>query len=541
MVPLLPLFAAVTFVFQGTPAPVVVPKTPQPSLTALTAQLDQIANQTTRALGPMSVQLAALGTQLESLQGLQGLAALDGLNALDALDALDVVGPDGTVGHIRRQSIATVPPVPWAAQDPGDSLYRAGRDLLNRGRYDEAAGMLQRLISVYPRSSYTPDAYYWAAFAFYKTDRDENLRRAVRLLETQASRSPQANTRGDGETLLARVYGTLAKRGDHKAAEWVQAHADPTTATSTTTSTRTTTTTSTSTSCSSDDDDDPRVAAMNALLQMDAANAVPIIKQVLAKRDACSVGLRRKAVFVLSQKRTEETEDILLSVARNDPDSEVRQQAVFWLSQVGTEKALTALDSILRTSTDPELLDKAVFAVSQIKSDRAAQILRDYAGRDNAPEDVREKAVFWLGQQHSTSSAEFLRTLYARVTVEDLKEKIIFSLSQMHSDENTRWLMDLALNQKESIDLRKKALFWAGQTGADIGDLVQLYDRTSDHDMREQLIFVYSQRHETQALDKMIDIARHETDRELRKKAIFWLGQSRDPRAAQALLEIINQ
>jgi HEAT repeat protein len=111
----------------------------------------------------------------------------------------------------------------------------------------------------------------------------------------------------------------------------------------------------------------------------------------------------------------------------------------------------------------------------------------------------------------------------------------------MHSDENTRWLMDLALNQKESIDLRKKALFWAGQTGADIGDLVQLYDRTSDHDMREQLIFVYSQRHETQALDKMIDIARHETDRELRKKAIFWLGQSRDPRAAQALLEIINQ
>ncbi len=541
MVPLLPLFAAVTFAFQGTPAPV-APKTPVAPLTALTAQLDQLANQTTRALGPKSVQLAALGAQLASLEGLQGLAGLQRLAALDGLDALaalDAVGLDGAVIHVRRQSIATVPPAPWAEQDPGDSLYRAGRDLLNRGRYDEAAGMLERLIKVYVRSAYTPDAYYWAAFAFYKTDRDDNLRRAARLLETQAARYAQAATRGDGETLLARVYGTLAKRGDHGAAEWVQAHAAPTTATSTTTTTRTTTTTSSS--CSAEDDDDPRVAAMNALLQMDAANAVPIIKQVLAKRDACSVSLRRKAVFVLSQKRTEETEDILLSVARNDPDSEVRQQAVFWLSQVGTEKALTALDSILRTSTDPELLDKAVFAVSQIKSDRAAQILRDYAGRDNAPEDVREKAVFWLGQQHSPSSGEFLRALYARVTVEDLKEKIIFSLSQMHSDENTRWLMDLALNDKESIDLRKKALFWAGQSGAAIADLVQLYDRTSDHDMKEQLIFVYSQRHETQALDKMIDVARHETDRELRKKAIFWLGQSRDPRAAQALLEIINQ
>jgi len=461
---------------------------------------------------------------------LQGLAALDGLDALDALDALDVVGPDGAVVHIRRQRSATVPPAPWAAQDPGDSLYRAGRDLLNRSRYDEAAGMLQRLISVYPRSSYTRTRITGRRSPSTRPTRREPAPRS------DAARNaglplPQAATRGDGDALLARVYGTLAKRGDRRAAEWLQRHA----------TVRDDTARTTRVVCSSDDDDDPRVAAMNALLQMDAANAVPIIKQVLAKRDACSVSLRRKAVFVLSQKRTEETEDILLSVARNDPDSDVRQQAVFWLSQVGTEKAITALDSILRTSTDPELLDKAVFAVSQIKSDRAAGILRDYAGRDNAPEEVREKAVFWLGQQHSTSSAEFLRGLYARVTVVDLKEKIIFSLSQMHSDENTRWLMDLALNEKESIDLRKKALFWAGQTGANIADLVQLYDRTSDHDMREQLVFVYSQRHETQALDKMIDIARHETDRELRKKAIFWLGQSRDPRAAQALLEIINQ
>ncbi len=127
------------------------------------------------------------------------------------------------------------------------------------------------------------------------------------------------------------------------------------------------------------------------------------------------------------------------------------------------------------------------------------------------------------------------------MTPSDLKERIIFSLSQMRSDENTRWLMDLALNQREDVDLRKKALFWAGQSGADIADLVRLYDRTTDKDMKEQLIFVYSQRHDSAALDKMIDIARHETDKDLRQKAIFWLGQSRDPKAVQALLDIINQ
>jgi len=432
---------------------------------------------------------------------------------------------------VRDRDLDALPRAAWAPQDPGDSLYRAGRQLLNSGRYADAARAFNDLIQRHARSTYVPDAYYWAAFALYRTGDEASFRRATTMLEYQASHFPRAATRGDGDALLARVYGELARRGDPHAGEWVQAHASAGAAD---------TGRGTRVACSTDEDD-PRVAAINALLQMDAANAVPIIRQVLARRDPCSVELRRRAVFLLSQKRTPETEDMLLAVARDDPDDDVRQQAVFWLSQVGSDKAVTALDSILRTSSDPELREKAVFALSQIRSPRAGQILRDLAAREDAPEETREKAVFWLGQRHGTDNAAFLRDLYPRVTPADLKEKIIFSLSQMRSVENTRWLMDLAVNSREDVELRKKALFWAGQSGADIGDLVQLYDRTSDHDMKDQLIFVYSQRHEPQALDKIIDIARHETDRELRKKAVFWLGQSRDPRAAQVLLEIINQ
>jgi HEAT repeat protein len=111
----------------------------------------------------------------------------------------------------------------------------------------------------------------------------------------------------------------------------------------------------------------------------------------------------------------------------------------------------------------------------------------------------------------------------------------------MHSDENARWLLDLALNEREPVEMRKKALFWAGQTGADMAGLVALYARTTNEEMKDQLIFVYSQRHEPEAVTKLIDIALHESNQELRKKAVFWLGQSRDPRARQALLDIINQ
>jgi len=74
-----------------------------------------------------------------------------------------------------------------------------------------------------------------------------------------------------------------------------------------------------------------------------------------------------------------------------------------------------------------------------------------------------------------------------------------------------------------------------------VADLTSLYNTMDEREMREQLIFVYSQREEPAAVDKLLEIARRDSDAELRKKALFWLGQSDDPRAAKALQDIIEQ
>src|SRR5437879_7782246 len=269
---------------------------------------------------------------LEALNALDALGALDALNALEGLnvlDALDAVGPwDSTLLQDE--------------QDPTDSLWRAARRAFNRGDYASAGKLYADLARRYPDATRAGDALYWAAFALYKND---DLVRARSLLFTQQERYAKAATLRDGYALLARIQTALAKQGDSEAAAWLTEHAQPL---------------EPARGCpDEDDEDDVRIAALNGLLQMDATNALPILKKVLAQRDGCSAGLRRKAVLVVSQKHGGETEDILLDVARNDPDSEVRQQAVFWLSQVGSDRAVTALDSILRSATDPELQDKA--------------------------------------------------------------------------------------------------------------------------------------------------------------------------------------
>ena len=438
--------------------------------------------------------------------------------------------------------------------DVADSLYRAARQALNRSQYTRAADLFSSIRDRYPRSSYVPNTYYWQAFALYRDGSEESLRAAREALQTQASRFPKATTRRDAEALLRRVQGGLARLGDADATADVTEEADNV-APSTPAIVATPpvgpgpaivgrpgrTYRLHNESC--DDEDDIRIAAVNALLQMDADRAVPILKTILARRDSGSTCLRRKAVFLVSQKRSQETSAILLNAVRSDPDQEVREQAVFWLSQVPGDETVAALDSILRDpKTPPEIQEKAIFALSQHRSPRAGAILRDFAARRDVSTDLREKAIFWIGQNRSPENAQFLKDLFAKVENDDLKDKIIFSLSQMGGADNYRWLMDIALNQKEDMEIRKKALFWAGQGhNVDVADLVKLYDSMTDREMKEQLIFVYSQRREDAALDKLFQIGKNDPDRELRKKAIFWIGQSRSPRASAYLQELINQ
>jgi len=426
-----------------------------------------------------------------------------------------------------RLALADAPPPAAFPQDPADAMYRQGREALNREDWTTAARRFQLIRQRYPRSRYAPDALYWEAFARYRTGRGDQLRMALGGLDTQRSRYPQASTRRDADQLAARIRGELARQGDAGAAETVAVDA------------------ARAAQCgrrSGDDDDDERMAALNALLQMDADRAMPLLRSVLARRDACSEALRAKAVFLVAQKAGGDAETVLLNVARTDPSAEVRGQAVFWLSQTGTERALDAIQQILRGTNDAEIQEKAVFALSQHRSPRAAQALRDYAERDGAPANVREKAIFWIGQHASAENAAYLRGLFGRLRDNDLKNKVLFSLSQMRGVGNERWILNVAADGGQDIEVRKQALFWASQSGVPLSEITGLYDRIRDADLKEHIIFALSQRmREPAAMDKIVEIARRDPDRRMRSKALFWLGQSHDPRAAAVLREVIDQ
>ncbi len=114
------------------------------------------------------------------------------------------------------------------------------------------------------------------------------------------------------------------------------------------------------------------------------------------------------------------------------------------------------------------------------------------------------------------------------------------------ADSVTVWpdLLRIARNERISRRTRSQAVFWLGQAAGEaatkgLTDLVE--DRTGDRDVREQAVFALSQRPHDEGVPALIRIARENHDPELRKKALFWLGQSDDPRALALFEEILTK
>lgn len=437
-----------------------------------------------------------------------------------ALTAAGGAGQSTVVASAARTT--GVAPAPWLQEDPGAKAYQAAREAMNARRYEEAARLFAELRSQYPRSGYVADAYYYEAFARSRSSGRSDLQRAMELLAEQRARFSNAGTARDSDQLRVRIEAQLARRGDAQAAEAIARQAAG--------------------PCGPEQE--VRAAALSALLNMNPQAALPLLREVLQSRDECSAELRKQALFLIAQNMDDEAVDVLLDLAhRNpDPDPEVREQAVFWLSQVKTEEALQALEFILQESDDPQIQERAVFALSQHGSARAAELLMKLAERPGASREIREQAIFWIGQNPRAGGVRYLLDLYPKLDDPELKERAVFAISQTNTEESRSWLSERLRDGSESVEVRKMALFWLGQNkGVSVADLQGIYASLTDPEMKEQAIFVASQKNDAGAVDFLMEVARSEKDPELRERAIFWLGQSKDPRVAEFLLSLIRR
>jgi HEAT repeat protein len=254
---------------------------------------------------------------------------------------------------------------------------------------------------------------------------------------------------------------------------------------------------------------------------------------------------------------------------------------VYWMGHATNDESLTLLRGIVDSNTATKAAENAVVSIAMHDDSRIEGIIEGFA-RNSTNNKVRQSAVFWLGQlpgshpylgevirseQEGTElrkQAAFslgissdpqamttLQSIYGSINNREVKKQIIFAAfvnkdeeeKGRKSEEGVNFLIRVAETDSDN-ELKKQALFWIGQRAGQrslevLGKTVESDD--ADTDVQKQAVFAISQRPKDEAVPLLIKIAKTHAKPEVRKQAMFWLGQTGDPRALEFFKEVLSK
>jgi HEAT repeat protein len=281
---------------------------------------------------------------------------------------------------------------------------------------------------------------------------------------------------------------------------------------------------------------------------------------------------RNAAVFLQREAATDNISKIeLYDLDRpNDYDN----HPVYWLGSISNDESLNFLRELVGKETSQKMGEQAIAALALHNDSRIGQMLEGIV-RDVKAENIRKSAVFWLGQtegetnfladlvRNEQESVEIrkqgafaigvssdagalnaLQGLFAQVTNREVKKQIVFAASvNKNSEGGIDFLINAAAKDTDR-EVRKQAIFWLGQKAGQrtlevLGNTVEQNDE--DTEVQKQAVFAISQRTKDESVPMLIKIAKTHQKAEVRKQALFWLGQLDDERALALFREILSK
>lgn len=158
---------------------------------------------------------------------------------------------------------------------------------------------------------------------------------------------------------------------------------------------------------------------------------------------------------------------------------------------------------------------------------------------------LRSRDARDLGEVSAPDAARYLMTIAARGAAGASKRAIFPAVL---ADSVTIWPELLAIardTDTRSRATRQDALFWlsrfasgavAGRPNNPFADDEE--ERSEDDDLKANAVFVMSQLPRDEGIPQLLELARSHRNPRVRSQALFWLGQSGDPRAI-ALFESV--
>jgi len=278
----------------------------------------------------------------------------------------------------------------------------------------------------------------------------------------------------------------------------------------------------------------------------DSANIWPGLV-ALAKNGALSRSVRQGAMSWLGREldrtggdEARQASAALVAIATNvDETTPIRQQAVSVLAR--SERADLAALTRMANGSDTWLRQASIQALASSGDPRAREFLRTAFADPALPEALRASVIRGLGREYATGrDVELLRSRYAGLSPTS-KQAVLSVLAEQGGAANLQWLLGVATSADETPELRAHAIEAVQKAGATAAQLGRLYEQALDRRGKEAAVNGLFRNGDRPSVDRLIQIAKDETDVTVRRSVISRLGRLEDPRVKEFLKELVGQ
>ncbi len=413
-----------------------------------------------------------------------------------------------------------------AADPDSEELSREAREALNRSDYAEAAKLFAESRKLAQEKEEISLALYWEAFSRSRLRPTHELKRAAELLNLEEMQYADRETRAESEALAARIYGELARRGEADAVREVHERAK-----------------------GQERRVQTRVAALQALLQMDPDRALPMLEKIMQDDSPENRELRNHAVMVACHQGGPKFQTMLLDMLETETDEEFLENVIFCVAMNPSDEGIDKLMGLFQRNKNPHLAEAILISMMNMddhqQSAKVFSFLTTTVKDKSLEMDIRQHALLAMSEfDRDEELLEFLDQFSDKTESPEMQEAMLMALANMDNAKADKILMDMINQENLDEDLKTQALYSLGaHSKLSVQFLQDIYSKAGpeSEDLKSQVWHLLSMhKDQDKALDVMLDFARNEKDLEVKQDMVFWLGQFDDPRAADFLVEILE-
>jgi tetratricopeptide (TPR) repeat protein len=388
-------------------------------------------------------------------------------------------------------------PVLKIIQDDFDKQIRAGRDLIAKEEWTNAANIFLELIAKYPSAKSADAALYWLALCYSKSGK---FAQANSIIDRLFKNYPDSSWRSDAQVLRLQLLEAVGGQNKSKLAQKLSESVEKGAG-----SRATPPNPDGSLDNPLEREDEVRLSAFQTLLEIDFKRAIGAAENTFKNpqaSDSLKTGILltlRNFQFPLSQRNNAEGDlpillrNALLRFYQNESHYSIKSQIAQTLVTLGDKEANDSLQKIYFSEQDREMKTFIILAFGR---------------------DVYEPRSAINLTEFETDKFEKLWGIFQAEKDVELR---IFALSNLKRTKN--WLDKLNI----------------------LETLFRTYDAEKDDGFKVELIRIFASTENKRTLDKLMQIARSDENRGMRVEAFRQLQEIKTPEVITFLEDLVNK